>query len=131
LVVFWHHIVVDGECSGGRICEGDERPFLPLHLVGVPSQLPLKLHDPKLLHVQSWPPSSVPINVRLKPEIGARPRLRLNNAAEDAPISTVVAAGGRSPDITIEGVLEPTSYIIRLCAPGTQRGAVQGPITRQ
>jgi hypothetical protein len=129
LPVYWHRIVVDGDCSGGRICEGDERPFLPLHIVGVPTKLPLVYRVPKILQVEVWPKSSVPIGVKLKPEVGARPRVNLNNSGPDVPYSTVVPAGGRTPYIPIEGVLQPTTFVIRLCAPGTQRGAISGPIT--
>src|SRR5262245_23338884 len=105
LPVFWHRIVVDGDCSIGRICEGDERPFLPPHLAGVPNKLPLVLGARQFLHVESWPVSSVKIGVKLKPEIGAVPRVRLDNAAPDAAVSTTVPAGAASPDITIEGLV--------------------------
>lgn len=136
LPVFWHRIVVDGDCSMGRICEGDERPFLPLHLVGVPGKLPIYMSaqnvaERNLFHVTSWPASSVSIGAKLKPETGSVARIRLNGGGPDAPVSTTVPAGSRSPDIAIEGLVAPTQYVIRICAPGTQRGTVSGTISRR
>lgn len=127
LTVFWHRILVDGGCSFGRICEGDERQFLPPHMVGVPIKLPLVVGTRQFLEVESWPPATVPIRVKVQPQKPTTP-VRLNGGAQGASVSTTVLAGVRSPPIAVEGLVRPSGYMLLLCAPGTQRGFVTGPI---
>jgi len=125
LTVFWHKIVVDGGCTGGRICEGDEQQFLPLHLVGVPINLPLTVGSPQPLQVETWPKASVAIEVRLVPELA---NVKLNGGTPGAAFLTTVPAGARSAPVRVEATVRPSQHKIWLCSTGVQRGLVTGPI---
>ena len=124
LTVFWHRIVVDGDCNFGRICEGDERPFLPLHMVGVPMKLPLVVGTPQSFEVESWLPATVPIRVKILPQNPATP-IKLDGAVST---SADVPPGARSRRVVVEGTGRTGGYILLLCSPGTQRGFVTGSI---
>lgn len=122
LTVFWHRIVVDGDCSGGRICEGDERPFLPLHLVGVPPLLPITFGTPGFFEIETWPKASVQISVKV---LRQTPSVTFNGAPST---STVVPTAARSSPIRVDAVVRPSAHITFLCSPGVQRGVVRGDI---
>jgi hypothetical protein len=125
LTVYWHRIVVDGGCNGGRICEGDEQQFLPLHLVGVPMNLPLTFGSPQSLQVETWPRASVAIEVRLMPEL---PNVKLNGGAPGATFLTTVPPGTRSAPVRVEAAVRSSQHKIWLCSTGVQRGLVTGLI---
>ena len=125
LTVFWHWIDVDGSCTAPRICEGEEKPFLPLHLVGVPLNLPILSGSPSRLQVGAWPKSVVPLPVKVKTQT---PSIRLNGGAPGAATSTIVPAGGLSDPITVEAAVRPSQHITWLCSPGVQRGLVKGSV---
>jgi hypothetical protein len=122
LTVFWHRITVDGSCKSPLICEGDERQFLPLHLVGVPLYLPIA-SMPEFFEVETWPAASEQIPVK----VGRQTPSVIYNGAPST--STVVPAGGRSPRIEVRAIARPSSHITFLCSPGVQRGVVRGPIS--
>lgn len=125
LSVFWHRVVVDGSCKTPLICEGDERQFLPLHLVGVPLQLPVRLPTPTYFEVEAWPKAVVALPVKVRTET---PSIRLNGGQPGASTSTIVPAGGRSGQIRVDGEVRPSSHSTWLCSPGVQRGRVVGDV---
>lgn len=122
LTVLWHSIVVGGSCKSPLICEGDKRQFLPLHLVGVPLQLPITFGRPGYFEVETWPKASQQIPVKVMRQT---PSVTYNGTAST---STAVPAGGRSPAIQVDAVVRPSAHTTYLCSLGVQRGVVRGDI---
>jgi hypothetical protein len=118
-----HQLHVSGLCNG-IICDTtDDLVFFPIHLVGVPTTLNVRVGSTAQVTVETFPAMSTPLKVRVRPSSIS---VRLNGLAPGVALDNVVIpANGSSGPISVTGMVS-SNLILIIEARGTQMGSITG-----
>lgn len=118
-----HQLHVSGLCNG-IICDTtDDLVFFPIHLVGVPTTLNVRIGSTAQVRVETFPAMSAPLMVRVRPSSIS---VRLNGLAPGAALENVlIPANGSSGPISVTGMVS-SNLILFIEARGTQMGSITG-----
>ena len=118
-----HQLHVSGLCNG-IICDTtDDLVFFPIHLVGAPTTLNVRVGSTAQVTVETFPAMSTPLKVRVRPSSIS---VRLNGLAPGAALdSVVIPANGSSGPISVTGMVS-SNLILIIEARGTQMGSITG-----
>jgi hypothetical protein len=116
-----HQLHVSGLCNG-IICDTtDDLVFFPIHLVGVPTTLNLRVGSKAQVTVETYPASTA-LTVRVRPSSIS---VRLDELAPGAAVDVNIPAGGSSRPINVTGMVS-SNLILIIEARGTQMGSITG-----
>jgi hypothetical protein len=124
IAFFTHQLHVSGQCNGLICATTDDLVFLPIHLVGNPTTLNVKVGQKAQATVETFPAVSTPLSVRVRPfNVG----VSLDGMTPGGWITRTIPPGGASVPFTITGLVS-TKLILIIEAAGVQMGSIQGVI---
>lgn len=124
IALFTHQLHVSGQCNGMICATTDDLVFFPIHLVGNPTTLNLRIGQKALATVETYPAISTPLLVRVRPFNVA---VSLDGLAPGASIMRTIPSGGSSAPFTVTGLVS-ANLILIIEAAGTQMGSIQGVV---
>jgi hypothetical protein len=119
---FTHTLHVSGKCNGMICGTADEVVFFPIHLVGVPTNLDVKIGNTVQAAVETFPAMSMPLTVRVRPFNNG---VSLNGGPPGNSIFVKVPANGTSAPFKVTGLVSTTLLLV-IEAPGVQMGRIDG-----
>jgi hypothetical protein len=109
IALFTHQLHVSGMCNGLICATTDDFVFFPIHLVGNPTTLSVRIGQKAQATVEAFPPIKTSLTVRVRPFNVA---VSLDGAAPGAAIFRTIPPGGPSAPFTISGVVSSNLIVV-------------------